>query len=144
VQSLDALIASSTARPQIQAMVLGAFGLLALVIASVGLYGVMAYGVEQRRREMGVRLALGAAPRMLLRLVVTEGLVLAAIGIGVGTLLAIGVSSSVSGLLYETRPTDLGVIAAVGSTLLAVAAVASLIPARRATRVDPLTALRDY
>jgi putative ABC transport system permease protein len=144
VQSLDALIASSTARPQIQALVLGAFGLLALLIASVGLYGVMAYGVEQRRREMGVRLALGAAPRVLLRLVVGEGLVLAAIGIGVGTLLALGVSSSVSGLLYDTGPTDVGVIAAVGGTLLAVAAVASLIPARRATRVDPVTVLRDY
>jgi putative ABC transport system permease protein len=143
VQSLDTVLEHTTARPKIQTLVLGSFGLLALVIASVGLYGVMAYAVEQRRREMGVRLALGAAPGALLRLVVGEGLVLAGIGTMVGAALALGASSSLSGLLYETRVTDLGVLAGVGASLFTVAMLASLVPARRATRVDPAVVLRD-
>ena len=136
-------MASTTARPQIQAMVFGLFGVLALLIASVGLYGVMAYAVEQRRREMGVRLALGAAPAALLRLVVKEGLVLAGIGLVAGVLLAAGVSQTLAGLLYETRPTDPRIFAGVAAVLLAVAALATLIPARRATQVDPALVLRD-
>lgn len=143
VRTLDALMATTTARPQIQAVVFGLFGVLALVIASVGLYGVMAYAVEQRRREMGVRLALGAAPAVLLRLVVKEGLVLAGIGLIAGVLLAAGVSQTLAGLLYETRPTDPRVFAGVAAVLLVVAALATLIPARRATQVDPALVLRD-
>ena len=143
VRTLDVLLASTTARPQIQAVVFGLFGVLALLIASVGLYGVMAYGVEQRRREMGVRLALGAAPAALLRLVVKEGLALAGIGLVAGVLLAAGVSQSLAGLLYETQPTDPGIFAGVAAVLLAVAALATIIPARRATRVDPALVLRD-
>jgi putative ABC transport system permease protein len=143
VRTLDVLMASTTARPQIQAVVFGLFGVLALLIASVGLYGVMAYAVEQRRREMGVRLALGAAPAALLRLVVKEGLVLAGIGLVAGVLLAVGVNQSLSGLLYETRPTDPRIFAGVAAVLLAVAALATLIPARRATQVDPAMVLRE-
>ncbi len=143
VRTLDVLMASTTARPQIQAVVLGVFGALALLIASVGLYGVMAYAVEQRRREMGIRLALGAAPSALLGLVVKEGLVLAAVGLAVGMLLTAGASQALSGLLYETRATDPNIFAGVGAVLLAVAALATLIPARRATQVDPALVLRD-
>ena len=143
VRTLEVLMASTTARPQIQAVVFGLFGVLALLIASVGLYGVMAYAVEQRRREMGVRLALGAAPGALLRLVVREGLLLAGIGLAVGALFAAGMSQSLAGLLYETRPTDPRIFAAVTAVLLAVAALATLIPARRATEVDPALVLRD-
>ena len=143
VRTLDVLMASTTARPQIQAVVFGLFGVLALLIASVGLYGVMSYAVEQRRREMGVRLALGAAPAALLRLVVREGLALAGIGLIAGVVLAAGVNQSLAGLLYETRPTDPRVFAGVAAILLVVAAVATFIPARRATRVDPAFVLRD-
>lgn len=143
VQSLDALIANATARPQIQAIVLGAFGALALLLAWVGLYGVMSYAVEQRRREMGVRLALGAGPHAVLRLIVGEGLMLAAIGIVLGSVVALGVSPLVSAVLFETRATEPGILAAVCGTLLLIAAVASFVPARRATQVDPLVVLRD-
>lgn len=143
VQTLDTLMASVTARPQVQATVLGGFGLLALIVASFGLYGVMSYAVEQRRREMGVRTALGAAPSALLRLVVGEGLILAAAGVIVGTVLAFATSSLMSGLLYQTAPTDPMVFAGVVATLLLVASGASLVPALRATRVDPAIVLRD-
>jgi predicted permease len=143
VQTLDAVVSGTTARPRVQAILLGSFGVLALLIASVGLYGVMSYGVEQRRREMGVRLALGAEPATLLRLVLREALTLAVIGIGVGSLLAMGAQTSLSGLLYETRASDPRVLAGVGVVLAVVAAVAALIPALRATRVDPMIVLRD-
>lgn len=143
VQSLDALIASVTARPRVQATVSGAFGLLALIVASVGLYGVMAYGVQQRRREMGVRTALGASPVTLLRLVVREGLALAGVGIVAGVALALAASPLVNGVLYETRATDPLVFLGVVLTLMLVAVIASLVPAHRATRVDPVVVLRD-
>jgi putative ABC transport system permease protein len=143
VRSLDTLIATATARPRVQAGVFGMFGALALVIAAVGLYGVMAYGVEQRRRELGLRLALGAAPATLLRTVVQEGLGLAVTGAIVGVVLAWGSSGSLEGLLYETRATDPRMFAAAAATLVAVAGLATLAPALRATRVDPLVVLRD-
>jgi predicted permease len=143
VQSLETLVASTTARPRIQALVLGMFGFLALLIASIGLYGVMSYAVEQRRREIGVRLALGAAPARLLRLVVLEGLTLAAVGIAIGGVLALGATPALSELLYETSATDSRVLAIVAATLFGVAALASAVPARRATRVDPAIVLRD-
>jgi predicted permease len=143
VQPLDALVANRTVRPRVQAVVLGAFGLLALLIASVGLYGVMAYSVEQRRREIGVRLALGAEPVRLLRLVLSEAFVLAGLGIGLGALLAVAAGRSLQGLLYETSLGDPQVMASVSLTLTLVAASASIVPAYRATRVDPLLVLRD-
>ncbi len=143
VQPMDALIAGQTARPEVQVFVLGAFGVLALVVASIGLYGVMSYAVAQRRREMGVRMALGAAPATLLRLVVVEAFGLAAAGVVLGALLALGASSSMAGLLYETPATDAPTFLIVGATLLIVACVASLGPAHRATRVDPVVVLRD-
>ena len=143
VRTLAALVESTTARPQIQAFVLGAFGVFALLIASIGLYGVMAYAVEQRRREMGVRLALGAAPSRLVALVLREGLTLATIGLAVGLALAAGGSPSLAGLLYETSATDLQTFGGVAALLFVVAVLATLVPARRATRVDPIVVLRD-
>jgi putative ABC transport system permease protein len=143
VQSMDAVIESQTARPKVQVYAMGAFGVLALMVASIGLYGVMSYAVTQRRREMGVRVALGAAPGALLRLVVGEGLALAIAGIVLGVGLALGASSAIAGLLYETQATDPTTFLVISATLLIVAGVASLAPALRATRVDPIVVLRD-
>ncbi len=143
VESMDAVIDSLTARPEVQVFVLGSFGVLALIVASIGLYGVMSYAVAQRRREMGVRMALGAAPGALLRLVVVEALALALAGVVVGAVLALSASSAMAGLLYETPATDPATFVMVGATLLIVACLASLAPAHRATRVDPAVVLRD-
>jgi predicted permease len=142
VQTLDTLVANTTARPRIQTLVLSAFGALALLIAAIGLYGVMSYTVEQRRGEIGVRMALGAAPTAVMRSVLTEGVVLAAMGIALGTVIVVTISSSVAALLYQTQATDPQVLASVAFALLAIALFASLLPARRATRVDPVIALR--
>jgi predicted permease len=143
VQPMETLIANASARPRVQAGVFGMFGILALIIAAVGLYGVMAYGVEQRRREIGLRLALGAPPASLLRSVVREGVSLVAIGAIIGAALAWASSGSLEGLLYETRATDPRMFVGAAATLLAVACLATLEPARRATRVDPLVVLRE-
>jgi len=143
VQPMDTLISNASARPRVQAGVFGMFGILALVIAAVGLYGVMAYGVEQRRREIGLQLALGAPPRRLLSGVVREGIVLAVAGVLVGAVLAWISSGSLEGLLYQTRAMDTPMLLAAGATLVAVAFIATLAPALRATRVDPLVVLRE-
>jgi putative ABC transport system permease protein len=143
VQPMDTLIANASARPRVQAGVFGMFGTLALIIAAVGLYGVMAYGVEQRRRELGLRLALGAPPAALLRTVVREGLGLAIAGAIVGAGLAWASSGPLEALLYETRVTDPRLYIAAAATLVAVAFIATLAPALRATRVDPLLVLRE-
>src|SRR6185436_1761800 len=143
VQPMDTLIANASARPRVQAGVFGMFGILALVIAAVGLYGVMAYGVEQRRREIGLQLALGAPPRWLLRAVVREGVTLAAAGAVIGVALAWASSGSLEGLLYNTRAMDMRMLLAAGATLILVACMATLAPALRATRVDPLVVLRE-
>ena len=141
--SLGTLVSNASARPRVQAGVFGIFGLLSLVIAAVGLYGVMAYGVEQRRREMALKLALGAPPRMLLGSVVREGVSLAVVGAVAGAVVAWLASGSLEGLLYETQTTDLAILSGVGITLIAVACLATLAPALRATRVDPLAVLHD-
>jgi len=143
VQSMEAVIDSQTARPKVQVFIFGAFGVLALIVASIGLYGVMSYAVAQRRREMGVRMALGAAPAALLRLVVVEGFGLALAGVAFGVALALGMSSAMASLLYETPATDPTTFLIVAATLLIVACLASLAPAHRATRVDPVVVLRD-
>jgi predicted permease len=121
---------------------LGAFGLLALLLASVGIYGVMAYAVVSRTREIGVRRALGAQTNSLLRLILGEGMRLAAIGFAIGLVAALALTRFVSSLLYGVTPTDpLTFVGALG--ILTVAAlVACYIPALRALRVDPVTALR--
>jgi putative ABC transport system permease protein len=120
-----------------------AFGLLALVLATVGVYGVVSYSVAQRTREIGVRVALGARLPAILRLVVGQGLKLAWIGVGVGLALSVATTGAMSSILYGVAPRDPVVLLVVGGVLTVVAAVASLVPARRATRIDPLTSLRS-
>jgi putative ABC transport system permease protein len=124
-------------------MLFTVFGLLALVLAAIGLYSVIAYNVAQRTHEMGVRVALGAGMRDLVRLVLTEGVVLAGAGVALGTAIALIVGRWVAPLLFEESPRDPAVFVCVAATLLAVALLASLAPARRAGRVDPMQALRS-
>jgi ABC-type antimicrobial peptide transport system permease subunit len=119
------------------------FGALALVLAGIGLYSVIAYSVAQRTNEMGIRVALGAGMEDLVRLVLTEGMKLAGVGIVLGTIIALVVGRWVKPLLFNVSPRDPLVFAGVAVVLVAVAALASLIPARRAGRVDPMLALRS-
>jgi predicted permease len=128
--------------PRMASTLLGLFGALALVLAVVGLYGVIAYTVTQRTHEIGVRVALGAARNDVARLVMRQGLQLAAIGLGVGLLLALGAGRVLSKQLVGVSPADPLSFGGTALVLLLVAALASAIPARRAATLDPLTALR--
>jgi putative ABC transport system permease protein len=120
-----------------------AFGLLALVLAAVGLYSVIAYNVAQRTHEMGVRIALGAQAGDVARLVVGEGVRVGGLGVGIGVLLALWATKWVKPLLYDVSPTEPAIYVTVAAVLLSVAVLASWVPARRATRVDPNVALRS-
>jgi putative ABC transport system permease protein len=137
------LIAAAVARQRFGMLLLLAFGGLALLLAAVGVYGVMAYAVSQRTRELGIRLALGARPGAVRALVLGEGMLLAGLGIGLGLVGALGLGRLLVGLLYGVRPTDPRVLAAAGLLLAGASVVACLVPAVRATRVNPVDALRS-
>ena len=122
--------------------VLGIFGLLGLTLAGVGMYGVMAYSVSQRRRELGIRVALGADRRSVLRLVLGEGMRLAALGTAIGVVGALGAARLVAGLLYNVSALDPVAFVGVPLLLVCVAALAVYLPARRAAAVDPIGALK--
>ena len=124
-------------------VLLGAFAGTALFLAALGIFGVMSYAVVQRSREIGIRVALGADPARLRRMVLGQALVLAVAGVGLGLLGSLGLSRAIAGLLFDLSPTDPGTLAGVALVLTAVALLASYLPARRATRVDPLIALRS-
>jgi putative ABC transport system permease protein len=125
------------------AVLLSGFGALALLLAAVGLYGVLAYTVSRRSREFGVRMALGARSNQVLRQVVGEGLGLVTVGIVTGFVVALPVTRLLARFLYGISPTDAVTFAWTPMALFAVAAIACLLPARRATRVDPMRALRQ-
>jgi putative ABC transport system permease protein len=142
VQTLEAVVMSSVARPRFAASVLGAFGLSALVLAVVGVYGVLSSVMTRRRRELAVRIALGAHPRAVSWLVIGSGMRLAAAGVVVGLTVAVAGSRVLAALLYEVSPTDPAILVVVGAILLTAAGAASWFPARRATTVSPAEVLR--
>jgi ABC-type antimicrobial peptide transport system permease subunit len=139
---MNQLLDDSVASPRFNARLFGILGGLAAVLAMMGIYGVMTYAVSQRTHEMGVRIALGAEPRNILRMVLSQGLRLSLIGLGLGLAASFGLTRLMSGFLFGVRPLDPETFVVVTASLLAVAAVACWIPARRATRVDPMIALR--
>ena len=141
--TVEDLVRRTLVPTRIGASLIGAFGVLALLLAAVGLYGVITYSVSQRNRELGVRAALGAARGDLLRLVVGQGMRLAAVGVGVGILAALAVTRVLSALLYGVSAVDPLAFAWAAAVLLGVALLANLVPAVRAARVDPLQALRN-
>jgi predicted permease len=132
----------SMASPRVTASLLGIFAGLALVIATAGIGGIMALMVSQRVREIGIRIALGARPASILQMVLGQGMLLAVLGVGIGIAGAIALTGLVKSLLFEVPPTDVLTFSGVGLTLLAAAALASYLPARRAAAVDPNIALR--
>jgi putative ABC transport system permease protein len=143
LRSMDAIVSGTVATPRFQATLLAGFGLLALLLAAIGIYGVISYGVSQRREEIGVRIALGAATRDVVRLIAGQGIRLVIVGVGAGLLGALAGARLLRGLLYEIGTADPITFAAIAGVLAAVGVLASGVPALRASRVDPMTALRN-
>ena len=143
VRTMNEVIDGSLASRRFSAQLVGVFALVALLLASVGVYGLLAYMVGQRSHEIGVRMALGAMPSTIGRMIVSRGARLAGIGVGIGLLLSGIMAPLISSLLYGVRPLDPEVFLAVPLILMVVALLASYLPARRATKVNPIVALRE-
>jgi putative ABC transport system permease protein len=139
---LATIVSDSVAQQRFSMLLLVLFSAVALFLAAVGLYGVVAYTVSQRTREIGLRMAIGASPRDVLRLVVGGGMKLAVIGVGIGIVAALALSQFVKAMLFDVTPSDPVSYAATAIVLLAIAGLACYVPARRAMRVDPLVALQ--
>jgi putative ABC transport system permease protein len=142
VMPMDDLASESLAPKRVVTLLLGVFAGLALLLATVGIYGVIAYSASQRTHEIGIRMALGAQKGDVLRLVIGQGLKLVLMGVALGILVALGLTRFLSSLLYGVKPTDPVAFTAVSLRLTAVALLSCYIPARRATKVDPMVALR--
>ncbi|MCG8454926.1 MAG: ABC transporter permease, partial [Holophagales bacterium] len=143
LSSLEANRRGALGQPLLSLRLVAGSAGIALLLAAVGVYGLLAYTASRRRRELGVRVALGARPAQLAGLVVSDGARLVGIGLALGMLAALGVAESLRALLYRTSPFDPGVLATVGGVLLAVGMLATGLPALRAARVDPIPALRE-
>jgi predicted permease len=143
VQPLERLVSQIAAQPRFTALIFGLFASAALVLAVVGVYGLVAYGVTQRTREIGVRLALGATPSRIVRGVVRHGVGLAGFGVAIGLWAAYALSRFMQGILYDVAATDAVTYLAVAALLVGCAVAASILPARWAARLDPVRALRD-
>ncbi len=140
--TIEAEFSESVAAPRFRALLVSAFALLALVLAMAGIYGVMAYSVAERTREIGIRMALGSQTSGVLRMIVAQGMQLVGIGLGVGLVGALAATRVLSSLLYGVKAIDPATFLCAFAVLLCVAFVANYFPARRATRVDPMVALR--
>ena len=142
VQTLEEIRDETIAPQRLNATLIGLFAALALAIATVGVAGVLAFSVSQRTNELGIRVALGAARGTILRMILGEGAVMALVGLVVGGAAAIPLSQLMNGLLFGIEPADPSTIALAAALLVAVAVGAAWVPARRATTIDPITALR--
>jgi ABC-type antimicrobial peptide transport system permease subunit len=142
VQTMTEVMGDSLARRRLALTLLGLFAGLALVLGSIGIYGVTSYGVAQRQVEIGVRMALGADRGQVLRMMIRGGMMTIAAGLGIGIGVSFLLTRLIAGMLFATRPTDPIAIGGATLLLIATAFVAILIPARRATRISPMAALR--
>jgi ABC-type antimicrobial peptide transport system permease subunit len=143
VRTMDDVVAAALATPRLTGVLLAAFAAIALALAGIGIYGVVAYHVSQRTQEIGIRLAIGADRKQVLGMVLGQGLALSGAGIVVGLLGAFALTRMMQGLLYNVEPDDPLTFTAVAAGLLVIALLAALLPAWRATRVSPTTALRE-
>jgi putative ABC transport system permease protein len=142
INTMDALIEQTTGPRRFSMLLLGSFAAMAMVLASIGLFGVMSYMVTQRSRELGLRIALGADTRAVLGLVLGKGARLALLGVAIGLAASLAVTRVMATMLFHVSATDPITFAAISLLLIGVALVASYLPARRATKVDPIVALR--
>jgi putative ABC transport system permease protein len=142
VRTLEQAVARSVAARRFSMMLLTVFAVVALALASLGIYGLMSYAVAQRTREIGVRMALGAQASDVLKLVVREGMKLALVGVTLGLVASLALTRTMKNLLFGVSATDPATFSAIALLLTLVALLAALVPARRATKVDPLVALR--
>jgi putative ABC transport system permease protein len=142
VRTMDDMLATAFTQPRFNMILLGGFALLALALGAVGIYGVIAYTVSYRTREIGVRMALGAQSRDVLKLVVGEGMALAASGVVIGLLASVALTRLMKTMLFGVSATDPLTFGSIALLLTAVALLACYVPARRATKVDPMIALR--
>jgi len=140
---LERRVQESLVRERLMAMLSGFFGVLAALLATIGLYGVMAYVMQRRRNEVGIRLALGAQPGQVVRMVMRDAAALVLCGVGVGVALSVAAGRSAETLLFGLSPTDVVTYVAAIALLTGIALIASLVPALRASRVDPMLALRQ-
>ena len=142
INTLDNIVSKSIAQPRLNMLLMVVFGSLALVLAAIGIYGLLSYAVAQRTQEIGIRMALGAEVRDVLKLILKQGMKLAFIGEVIGFVSAFALARILRSLLFGVTPTDTMTFVAVACVLTAIALLACYLPARRATKVDPLVALR--
>jgi ABC-type antimicrobial peptide transport system permease subunit len=143
IRTVEDVLLQALWAPRVGAGLLSVFALLALILASVGLYGIMSYSVSQRTGEIGVRMALGARPADLMRMLLRQVMLLAAPGVAAGILIGMALARSITSLLYGVSAFDPLILTATAAAVLAVALLASVFPARRAMQVDPIIALRQ-
>lgn len=143
VMTLDDRIAGALSRPRFNATIVSGFAAVALLIAALGVYGMLSYSVSCRRREIGVRLAIGAAPLRIVRVILSEGLALAIVGVAIGLVAALGTGRLTRSLVVDVSPSDPRILALVAVAMLIVASLAAFLPARRASAVDPVVVLRQ-
>jgi len=143
LRQLRDIVSMSVARPRFYMSLIASFAIIALVLAAVGIYGVISYTVSQRSRELGIRIALGASGTNVMAHVLRPGLALAASGVGIGIVASLALTRLIASLLFGVTPVDPVTFGAVAAVLLGVAVAACAVPARRASRVDPLVAMRS-